>query len=172
MKISLVSSTEQYYEFQLQDTFSTEAATGGVLQEKMFLKILHLCQILKLQAFRSVALLKGDSNTIFKNIYFEKYLRTATSCSSGRLEMLCKIVLYYIVIYLQSIKNVQIKLQPSKSSSKLTHQFKINNYNLWCTCSVCVFVLLGYLPRCLCCFTAFYIGYICKISRPKILLNV
>ena len=62
----------------------SEAATGGVLWKKLFLKISQYPQ----ESYRPSTLLKTDSNTVFspwilqnilKNTYFEEHLLTAAS---------------------------------------------------------------------------------------------
>ena len=57
----------------MQNGLNAEAAAGGVLQKKLFLKILQYSQkntfievsfVIKLLAFRPVTLSKRDSNTV------------------------------------------------------------------------------------------------------------
>ena len=76
-------------------TIGAEAATGGVVQKKLFLKILKYSQEVtcaesffnKVAGLGPASLLKRDLTQvlsceyfeIFKNIYFEEYLRTAVS---------------------------------------------------------------------------------------------
>ena len=64
-----------------------EAATGGVLEKKVFLKIWQTSQENSCVGFNPATFLKRDSNTRvllwnlrkFQNIYFEEHLRTTAS---------------------------------------------------------------------------------------------